>query len=140
VYHHLRQYPILFFIHSSVRDPLIILRYRFIPALLYSCHGCYLSVIVSTWLPPVIVSIMSPPALPTPSGSPSSDLQADLILGARGHVKDELATRIEEQRAKIRAPELAVEKRRRADEVRIQERARETESIKQELRQRLLVA
>jgi len=83
---------------------------------------------------------MSPPALPTPSGSPSSDLQADLILGARGHVKDELATRIEEQRAKIRAPELAVEKRRRADEVRIQERARETESIKQELRQRLLVA
>lgn len=96
--------------------------------------------IVSTWLPAVVVSIMSRTALPTPSGSPSSDLQADPILGARGQVKDELATRIEEQRAKIRALELAVEERRRADQVRIQERARETESIKQELRQRLLVA
>ena len=83
---------------------------------------------------------MSPTALPTPSGSPSSDLQADPILGGRGQVKDELTTRIEEQRAKIRALELAVEERRQANEVRIQERARETESIKQELRQRLLVA
>jgi TolA-binding protein len=79
---------------------------------------------------------MPPTALPTPSGSLSSDLQADPILGARGQVKDELTTRIEEQRAKIRALELAVEERRRADEVRIQERLRETESIKQELRQR----
>lgn len=57
-------------------------------------------------------------------------LQADLILGANGHVNDELAARIEEQRAKIRELELAVEERKRADEVRIQKRARETECIR----------
>ena len=51
-----------------------------------------------------------------------------MIATLSRHVKDEMATRIEEQRAKIRALELAVEERRRANEIRIQERARETES------------
>jgi hypothetical protein len=42
-------------------------------------------------------------------------------VDARGQDRDELATRIEQQRAKIRALELAAEEHRRADELRIQE-------------------
>jgi hypothetical protein len=55
--------------------------------------------------------------------------------------RDELATRIEQQRAKIRALELAAEERRRADELRIQEQAQKARSRRQESRQqRLLTA
>jgi hypothetical protein len=83
---------------------------------------------------------MSPSTLPTPSGSPSSNLRANPILDTNGQGRDDLGVRIEEQRAKIRALQLAAKDRRRADQVRIQERAREAESRRQVLRQRLLTA
>ena len=78
----------------------------------------------------ILVSIMSPPTLLTPSGSLLINLRRRLVPDAKGQGKDELSTRIEEQRAKIRALELAAEERKRADQLRIQERAREAESIK----------
>jgi hypothetical protein len=71
---------------------------------------------------------MSTPALPTPSSFPPPNLQDEPILYARGHGMDELAAKIEVQRAKVRALELAAEERRRSDELRIQEQARRAES------------
>lgn len=82
----------------------------------------------------IAISIMFSPTLPIPSGSPLVNLRARLIPDANEQGKNELSARIEEQRAKIRALELAAEERKRADRLRIQERAREAESRK---RQRL---
>jgi hypothetical protein len=73
---------------------------------------------------------MSSPILPTGSRSQSSDLQDEVILSARSQDRDELATRIEQQGAKIRALKLAVEERRRA-ELRLQERAQRAVSRRQ---------
>jgi hypothetical protein len=67
---------------------------------------------------------MSPPILRTPSSSLPFNLQNKPILSPEGQSRDELAARIEQQRAKIRALELAAEERRRSDELRIQEQAR----------------
>ena len=61
----------------------------------------------------MIVLIISPPILPH-SGSRPSYPQDELIPGPRGHDQDGLATRIEQQRAKIRALELAAKGRGRA--------------------------
>ena len=85
----------------------------------------------------IVVSIMSPLPLLTPSGCLLINLRGRLVPDAKGQGEDELSARVEEQRAKIRALELAAEGRKRADQLRIQERAREAESIK---RQRLRVA
>jgi hypothetical protein len=85
----------------------------------------------------IVVSIMSPPTLLTTYGSLLIKMQGSLVPGAQEQGKDELSARIEEQRAKIRALEVAAEERKRADQLRIQEGVREAESIK---RQRLRVA
>jgi hypothetical protein len=86
----------------------------------------------------MIVLIMSPPLSPTPSCSQPSNSQDEPILTARGQDQDELATRIEQQRAEIRALELAAEERRRVDELRIQEQARRAESRRQDISQQQL--
>lgn len=87
------------------------------------------------------VFIMSPSTLPTPSDSLSSDLRANPPLDRNGQGRDDLGARVEEQHAKVRAAlQLAAEYRRRAYQVRIQERAPEAESRRQVLRQRLLTA
>lgn len=52
--------------------------------------------------------------------------------------QEELAIRIEQQRSKIRALELAAEERRRSNGLRIQEQAREAEFRKQYLRRQRL--
>jgi hypothetical protein len=49
-----------------------------------------------------------------------------------------LVTRIEEQRTKIRALQVAAEERRRTDQLRIQEQSQKVESRRQELRQQRL--
>ncbi|KAL5350975.1 hypothetical protein ACLOAV_004548 [Pseudogymnoascus australis] len=86
-------------------------------------------------------SVVTERATPAPvfgGGDTPDDLDMDILaLDAKGQGKDELSVRIEQQRAKIRALELAAEERRRANQPRIQERAREAESIR---RQRLRVA
>jgi hypothetical protein len=86
----------------------------------------------------MIALIMSPPISPTLSRSQPSNPQDELIPTARWQDRDELATRIEQQRAKIRALELAAKERRRVDELRIQEKARRAESRRQDIHQQRL--
>jgi hypothetical protein len=78
------------------------------------------------------ILIMSPPILPNSSPSRPSDSRDRPALTSRALSRDELATKIEQQHAKIRALELAAEDRRRSDERRIQEQARRAESRKQD--------
>ncbi|KFZ17843.1 hypothetical protein V501_01527, partial [Pseudogymnoascus sp. VKM F-4519 (FW-2642)] len=77
---------------------------------------------------------MSSPTLPTPSGSLPPDLQAGPILVTEGQCGDELAVRIEQQRAKIRVLELAADERRRSDQLRIQERSQKAECRSRDVR------
>lgn len=86
----------------------------------------------------IIVLVMSSPVSPGPSRSRPSTSRDEPALGARGQDYDELATRMEQQHAKIRAHELAAEERRRFDELCLQEQARRAESRKQYLRQERL--
>lgn len=60
---------------------------------------------------------MSSPTLPTPSGCLPLDLQGGPTLVIKGQCGDELAVRIEQQRAKIRVLELAAKERRRSDQL-----------------------
>lgn len=78
---------------------------------------------------------MSSPILPTPSSSLPPGLQGEPILASEGHCSDELAERIEQQRAKIRVLELAAEEHRRSDQLRIQKRPQKAESRSQDIRQ-----
>jgi hypothetical protein len=66
----------------------------------------------------MIILIMSPPTSPTSSRSRPSNSRDEPALTTRGHGRDELATRIEQQRAKIRALEPAAKECRRSDELR----------------------
>ena len=77
----------------------------------------------------MIILIMSPPISPTSSRSQPSNSRDEAVLTARGQGRDELAERIEQQRAKIRALELAAEERRRSDELRMQEQAQIGKSV-----------
>src|SRR5258708_13776451 len=81
---------------------------------------------------------MSPPILRTPSSSLPFNLQNKPILSPEGQSRDDLAARIEQQRSKIRALELAAEERRRSDQLRIREQAQTAESRRQGFRQQRL--
>ncbi|KAH8800697.1 hypothetical protein F5884DRAFT_534125 [Xylogone sp. PMI_703] len=94
--------------------------------------------IFSLWLLFIAVLIMSSPVLPTPPGSQPSNVQGEAFLVIEGQCRDELAVRIEQQRAKIRQLELAAEERRRSDQLRIQERSQKAESRSQDIRQQWL--
>ncbi|KAH8800698.1 hypothetical protein F5884DRAFT_890286 [Xylogone sp. PMI_703] len=76
---------------------------------------------------------MSSPISPPDSRSRPFNLQDESMLGAGEQGQNELAVRIEQQRAKIRALELAAGERRRADELRIQGQARRAETRGQRL-------
>ena len=78
---------------------------------------------------------MSSPTPPTSSGSLPADLQSGPTLVTKGQCGDELAVRIEQQRAKIRVLELAAEEHRRSDQLRIQKRPQKAESRSQDIRQ-----
>ena len=67
-----------------------------------------------------------------------SNSRERLAAGAPSQAQGELAIRIEQQRSKIQALELAAEERRRSNDLCIQEQTREAESIKQYLRQQQL--
>ena len=83
---------------------------------------------------------MSRPILSTPSSSRPSNPQDGLIPSSGGRDPDDLAIKIEQQRAKIRAFKLAAQKRRQTDQLRIQEQAQTKKSWRQELYQRLVIA
>ncbi|KIM95272.1 hypothetical protein OIDMADRAFT_59753 [Oidiodendron maius Zn] len=78
---------------------------------------------------------MSSPILPTPSGSLPPDLQGRPILVTKGQCGDQLAVRIEQQRAKIRVLGLAAEERRQSDQLCIQEQSQKAECRSRDVRQ-----
>ena len=63
----------------------------------------------------MIVLILSPLISPSPSRSRPSNLQDKPNLSTRRQDQDELATRIEQQRVKIRVLNLTAKERKRAD-------------------------
>jgi hypothetical protein len=79
----------------------------------------------------VIVVVLFPPVS-------ISNSRERLAAGAPSQAQRELAIRIEQQRSKIQALELAAEERRRSNDLCIQEQTREAESIKQYFRQQQL--
>jgi hypothetical protein len=82
---------------------------------------------------------MSAPIVSDVSSRPSIS-QEKLIPRSRGQDQNELPTRIERQRIKVRALELAAQERRRADQLRVQEQDQGAESWRHESRQSIINA
>ena len=82
---------------------------------------------------------MSPPILPTLSSSRPSSPQDGSIPSTGDQDRNDLAIKIEQQRAKIRALELAAQERRQTDQLRLQEQTQRTEFNRQQSRHQGLV-